>query len=203
MQFTEDLSGMTLVDQPGSLDNINVSPIAFDDSGYTAAGNVSFTAAVSVLANDTEPLGPEGLALNTGTAIQNTGVAFATSQGGSVTLNANGTFTYVSAVGFEGTDTFTYTLRDTGLDGVAGNADDLTSGTGTVSITVGPSVWFIDNTAPGSGNGTQAEPVQLDRRLQCRARHGQRSGRGRLHLPARHRHLHAKPTASTSPTARR
>ncbi len=126
VQFTEDLSGMTLVDQPGSLDNINVSPIAFDDSGYTTAGNVSFTAAVSVLGNDTEPLGPEGLALNTGTAIQNTGVAFATSQGGSVTLNANGTFTYVSAVGFEGTDTFTYTLRDTGLDGVAGNADDLT-----------------------------------------------------------------------------
>ena len=49
VQFTEDLSGMTLVDQPGSLDNINVSPIAFDDGGYIAAGNVSFTAAVSVL----------------------------------------------------------------------------------------------------------------------------------------------------------
>ena len=31
-------------------------------------------------------------------------------------------------------------------------------GTGTVTITVGPSVWFIDNTAPAGGNGTQANP---------------------------------------------
>jgi len=155
VQFTEDLNGMTLVNQAG--DDINASPIAFDDS-YTAAGNVAFGATISLLINDTEPLGPEGLALNTGTAIQNTGVAFATAQGGSVTLNANGTFTYISAVGFEGVDTFTYTLRDTGLDAVAGNADDL-SGTGTVSITVGPSVWFIDNNAAGSTNvGTQANP---------------------------------------------
>jgi hypothetical protein len=154
VQFTEDLQGMRLVNQAG--DDINASPIAFDDS-YSAAGNVAFGATISLLINDTEPLGPEGLALNAGTAIQNTGVAFATTQGGSVTLNANGTFTYISAVGFEGVDTFTYTLRDTGLDAVAGNADDL-SGTGTVSITVGPSVWFIDNTAAPGGNGTQASP---------------------------------------------
>src|SRR5262249_38879604 len=63
----------------------------------------------------------------------------------------------VSAVGFSGVDTFTYTLRDTGLDGVAGNADDLAD-TGTVSITVGPSGWFIDNTAQAGGNGTHAHP---------------------------------------------
>lgn len=158
VQFNEILDGMTIVDRPG--DDINVSPIAFDDAGFTTAGNVPFTAVVSVLANDIEPLGPEGLALNAGTALQNTGVAFATAQGGSVTLNTDGTFTYISAVGFEGTDTFTYTLRDTGLDGVAGNADDLSGpgSTGTVSITVGPSVWFIDNTAAPGGNGTQASP---------------------------------------------
>src|SRR4029077_18635827 len=113
--------------------------------------------------NDPEPLGPEGLALNTGTAIQNTGVAFATAQGGSVTLNANGTFTYISAVGFEGVDTFTYTLRDTGLDAVAGNADDLTD-TGTVSITVGPAVWFTTipplpaATAPRRARSTRSPP---------------------------------------------
>ena len=141
---------MTLVNQAG--DDINASPIAFNDSGYTTAGNVPFTTVVSVLANDAEPLGPEGLLLNAGTTIQNTGT-FASAFGGSVTLNADGTFTYISAVGFEGTDTFTYTLRDTGLDAIAGNADDLTD-TGTVSITVGPAVWFIDNTAAPGGNGT-------------------------------------------------
>src|SRR5262245_43112389 len=106
VQFTEDLDGMTLVGG-----TINASPIAFNDS-YTAAGNLQFTASISVLANDAEPLGPEGLGLNAGTALQNTGVPFATAQGGTATLNANGTFTYTSAVGFEGADTFTYTLRD-------------------------------------------------------------------------------------------
>ena len=79
----------------------------------------------------------------------------------SVTIAADGSFTYTPAVGFEGTgasaDTFTYTLRDAGLDGIAGNADDLT-GTGTVSIDVGPMVWFIDNSAPAAATGTQANP---------------------------------------------
>src|SRR5262245_29148041 len=49
VQFTEDLQGMTLVNQAG--DDINASPIAFDDS-YTAAGNVAFGATISLLIND-------------------------------------------------------------------------------------------------------------------------------------------------------
>src|SRR4051812_41147885 len=42
--FAEDLDGMTLVDQGGDLNpanDINVSPLAFDDS-YNAIGNVPF-----------------------------------------------------------------------------------------------------------------------------------------------------------------
>jgi hypothetical protein len=92
----------------------------------------------------------------------NPGVAVATTQGGSATFNADGTFTYTSAPGFEGTDTFTYTLRDTGIDGIAGNGDDLTS-TGTVSITVAPAptIWFIDNSVSGGpGDGTQDNPFR-------------------------------------------
>src|SRR5262245_2928857 len=158
VSFTETLNGMTL--NGGTL---NASPIAFNDS-YSAATDVPFTASISVLANDTEPLGPEGLGLNTGTVIENTGVAVATTQGGSATFNADGTFTYTSAAGFEGTDTFTYTLRDTGIDGIAGNTDDLTS-TGTVSITVAPAptIWFIDNDPSlggGPGDGTQDNPFR-------------------------------------------
>src|SRR5262245_4029649 len=156
VSFTETLNGMTL--NGGTL---NASPIAFNDS-YSAATDVPFTASISVLANDTEPLGPEGLGLNTGTVIENTGVAVATTQGGSATFNADGTFTYTSAAGFEGTDTFTYTLRDTGIDGIAGNADDLTS-TGKVSIAVAPaaSVWFIDNSVGGGpGDGSQNNPFR-------------------------------------------
>jgi hypothetical protein len=156
VSFAETLNGMTL--NGGTL---NASPIAFNDS-YSAATDVPFTASISVLANDTEPLGPEGLGINTGTAIVNPGVAVATTQGGSATFNADGTFTYTSAPGFEGTDTFTYTLRDTGIDGIAGNGDDLTS-TGTVSITVAPAptIWFIDNSVSGGpGDGTQDNPFR-------------------------------------------
>ena len=35
-----------------------------------------------------------------------------TSQGGTVTLNSNGSFSYTPASGFSGTDTFTYTATD-------------------------------------------------------------------------------------------
>ena len=51
--------------------------------------------------------------------------------GGTVTMVTTGpdagSFTYISDAGFTGTDTFTYTIRDDGLDGIAGNADDLVS----------------------------------------------------------------------------
>ena len=40
VQFNEILDGMTIVDQPG--DDINVSPIAFDDA-YNVVGNTTFT----------------------------------------------------------------------------------------------------------------------------------------------------------------
>ncbi|MDD9899351.1 MAG: tandem-95 repeat protein [Alphaproteobacteria bacterium] len=51
---------------------------------------------------------------------------FATTQGGSVTISANGDFTYTPAASFSGTDTFTYTL----LDGQGGSD----TGTATVSV---------------------------------------------------------------------
>ena len=56
-------------------------------------------------------------------------------QGGNVILSADGSFTYNPAPGFEGTDTFTYTLNDN-----EGNTD-----TATVSIPVTGMIWFINN----------------------------------------------------------
>jgi hypothetical protein len=64
-----------------------------------------------------------------------------------VTFNANGSFTYNPPPGFEGTDTFGYTVRDNGPDGVGGNGDDATA-TGTVTLTVSGMVWFVQNGAP-------------------------------------------------------
>ena len=74
-----------------------------------------------------------------------------------MSVAANGSFTYLPAVGFTGADSFTYTLRDDGIDGIAGNADDLT-GTATVSITVANKVWYVDSTAAAGGTGTSALP---------------------------------------------
>ena len=77
-----------------------------------------------------------------------------------VTDNASadrGSFTYISAANFTGNDTFTYTIRDKGLDGVAGNADDLIS-VGTATITVANQVWYVDNTAGPGGDGTSTNP---------------------------------------------
>ena len=67
-----------------------------------------------------------------------------------------GSFTYISNDGFTGTDTFTYTIRDDGLDGIAGNADDLVS-TATVTITVADQVWYVQEGASG-GDGTSTNP---------------------------------------------
>jgi hypothetical protein len=79
--------------------------------------------------------------------------------GGSVTLNADGSFTYTPDAGFTGTDSFTYALTDAGLDGNFATAGDNLTGTGTVTFNVEDTVWFIDNTAPGSLNlGTQDNP---------------------------------------------
>ncbi|HEX2255175.1 MAG TPA: Ig-like domain-containing protein, partial [Afifellaceae bacterium] len=143
VSFTETLNLMSLVD--GS---INVSPIAFNDSGYNAVGNAQFTATISVLTNDTEPGGTNGFAIDDSTVLQNFGTPFQSTEGGTVTLNEDGTFTYTSATGFEGTDSFEYTLVDQG---------GLTS-TGTVEVEVGPNVWFIDDSAAPGGDGSQANP---------------------------------------------
>ena len=124
----------------------NHPPVANDDS-YNAIGNVTLTvpAGTGVLANDTDdqPLG--------GGAGQTQVSAFdATSaNGGHVSMNPDGSFTYVSAPGFNGADTFTYTLTD------SHGASD----TATVTVNVSQHVWFIDNSAGGSSNlGTEDNP---------------------------------------------
>ena len=139
------LDGMIFVD--GS---INVSPLAFDDT-YQAIGNVGLTvdAANGVRANDLEFTGagfdPRYDAIADTTIALDTGPA-----NGTLTLDADGGFTYNPNVGFSGTDTFVYTITD--------NAGLMT--TGTVSINVQNVIWFIDDTAGSAapGTGTQADP---------------------------------------------
>jgi hypothetical protein len=85
---------------PGSL---RVSPLAFADS-YSATVNTALSiAAPGVLGNDTGTPAPAAQPIAAGP----------TTQGGTVTLNADGSFNYTppSAV-FQGADTFTYTATN-------------------------------------------------------------------------------------------
>ena len=145
-QFQDILdSNTTLV--PGS---VHASPLAFNDS-YTDVGNTQLVvggasatpavlSATKLTANDVAIT--DTFDLTTGT--------FATSQGGSVTINASadGSFVYTPKTGFTGTDTFTYTLKNH-------NVPSLTD-TGTVTITVSNRVWYVDSSAAAGGDGSSA-----------------------------------------------
>ena len=132
---------LTLV--PGS---INVSPLALDDT-YQAIGHVTLTVSnplQGLFANDSEFLA-DTFALTS--PVPNTPTP--TAGGGTVTVAADGTFSYTSPAGFAGpSDSFNYTIADAG--GLTGS--------GTVTFTIAGLVWFIDRDAAPGGTGTQASP---------------------------------------------
>ena len=125
-----------------------VAPDAVNDA-YNATGNVGIVIPVNgVLAND---VGPGAVVNQVGTLTANTAVpaTVATTGGGSVTMNADGSFTYLPPVGqATGTDTFKYRISNAG--GVSTDA--------TVTITITGIVWFICDGCGGSNQGTLQNP---------------------------------------------
>jgi VCBS repeat-containing protein len=111
----EDLAGNALETLSLTLVVNNVAPVAVDDAYSTNEDVALIVAAPGVLTNDTD-FDPAIL-----TAVLVTGPS-----NGTLTLNANGSFTYTPAANFYGTDTFTYKAND-------GLAD---SNVATVTITV-------------------------------------------------------------------
>lgn len=137
-----DATGVTFTDTvdpnttfvPGSL---RATPVAVDDT-YAATGNVRISVpAPGVLGNDFA-----GVPNATITAPPVT-----SANGGNVTLNGDGSFTYIPPPGFEGADTFTYTLTNS-----AG------SNSATVTINVSGMIWFINNTASCPCDGRLTNP---------------------------------------------
>lgn len=136
--------------------SVNTQPVADPDT-YSASGNIQISlAAPGVLTNDRDPDTGNNTGL-TVTEVQgagaNVGVAADTTASGrggvkgSVTLNADGSFTYEPPPGFEGADTFTYKISD-------GTKTD----TATVTINISGMVWFISNNAGGLNRGTFSNP---------------------------------------------
>jgi len=105
---------------------VRVSPVTVNDS-YACTGNVSISVPVGsgVLVNDYLGQNP---AVSTVFASDTT-----STQGGTVTVNADGSFTYNPPANFTGADTFTYTLSN-----VTG------SSVGTVTINVSDRILFVN-----------------------------------------------------------
>jgi VCBS repeat-containing protein len=88
---------------------VNDLPVAANDSYATNENTPITVPAAGILGNDTDT---EGGSLQA--------VLVDGPDGGTVTLNANGGFTYTPAAGFDGTDTFTYRASDgAGLSNLA------------------------------------------------------------------------------------
>jgi uncharacterized repeat protein (TIGR01451 family) len=132
VNFTDTIDpNTTLV--PGSL---RVSPLAFADS-YNATKNIALSInAPGVLANDTGTPAPTAQPIAAG----------ATTQGGAVTLNADGSFNYTPPAGFEGADTFNYTATN----GLSPND----TATVTINVDAGPTV---TTTSPINGATSVAQ----------------------------------------------
>jgi hypothetical protein len=92
----------------------------------------------SVLSNDTDPDTPPGSLTVT---------ALGSTPGAVVTLNSDGTFTYLPPAGHPGpTDTFSYQV-----------SDGTSTSTGTVTITLKSRVWYVRNNT-GAGLGRSTDP---------------------------------------------
>jgi len=121
---------------------------------YTGTANINLSAnvATGVLANDT---GDDITVTQSMGSAVNVGSAVGTTNSGSVTLNADGSFDYSPPAGVSGVnvDSFTYAI-DNSFGEVTTNC--------TVNITLntdaGAIPWFIERGAVGTNNGTFANP---------------------------------------------
>lgn len=115
------------------------------------AAVVAAAAAFGIIADTYYTLGnikleiaaPSGVLINDSNVTQVDSADDLSANGGAVTMNLDGSFTYNPPLGFSGTDTFSYSVG---------------SQTTIVSIIIENVVWFVKNDAAAGGDGTQAAP---------------------------------------------
>ena len=116
---TEDAAGATFSKQLIiTISNVNDIPLANNDLNNSTSGTASIT--INVVSNDTD---------EDGTVLANSVTITSTPANGTAVNNGNGTVTYTPNGGFEGGDSFAYTIQDN---------QGATSLPGNVVITVGP-----------------------------------------------------------------
>ena len=170
--YTVNINNTSLVDAATNVqfsDTIDAHTTLVGDSAvaavsdtYNTIGNTQISVpdgSTDLLGNDFDPPGNNaGMTVTaygatTGTEQTSMGSATPTAQGGSVTVNANGSFTYDPPLGFEGTDTFKYRAAD---------VNGFTAIT-TVTVTIAGMIWFINNNAgacTSSCDGRLSHPFQ-------------------------------------------
>jgi VCBS repeat-containing protein len=119
----------------------NAPPLAVNDAYSTPPDTQLNVVTPGVLANDNDPNNDAMTATKTADPTH-----------GSVTLNANGSFTYTPDTGFTGTDTFEYTASDASTTSNEATVTiTVSAGGGTTTTTVNP----VDDAYVRSGNPTQ------------------------------------------------
>ena len=130
--------------------SVRVSPLARPDV-FNTVGNTQLLVGIAQPANVPALAVAGNLFTNDSEFLGDTfslqSFSATSANGGTVVVNAAGTFSYLPPVGFTGTDTFNYTIVDGG---------GLTS-VGTVTITVANRVWYVNN-AGANGDGRSTTP---------------------------------------------
>ena len=106
-----------------AITGVNDPPVAVDDAGTTNEDTVLSVPAAGVLTNDTDPdAGDTKTVVAVNGSGASVGTPITTAKGATLTLNANGSYTYdpIAVAAFQAldtgetdTDTFTYTMQDT------------------------------------------------------------------------------------------
>lgn len=136
-----------------SPDNTAVVTVTVGTAAASAADNYAVTGNISITHNSSTGL----LSNDAGSAITvtavngnaaNVGAAVTTGQGGTVTVQADGSFNYNPPAGFEGADNFTYSIDNRfGVPSVS-----------TVTFTISGMIWFVNNAAGSAGDGRLSSP---------------------------------------------
>ena len=131
----------------GTLSAVGNTALVVDDpvDAAPSLGGAKKVVSGAILAGDSDADGPGPLTVVPGT--------FATNDGGSVTIEDDGDFTFVPAAGTSCTDTsdtFVYTVSDQA-------APTPGTDTGLVTISITGCVWYVDNAAAGNA-GTSVAP---------------------------------------------
>ncbi|WP_422858354.1 Ig-like domain-containing protein [Flagellimonas sp. S174] len=121
------------------------APLAVDDS-YVLGTNstLTITSVNGVLANDSDANGNATMSVRTNPIVG--------PSSGSLTLNSDGSFTYIPNIGFIGTDSFTYRVCDDGTPSPVVSRFDFDTPTIT-DASIGPNATSVNSNAAQTGCG--------------------------------------------------